>query len=74
MGNAAGYVTSASPVVIGDRVWIGASVTILGGVSIGDDAVIGAGSVVTGDIPASCVAYGVPCKVVRAIDDEPRKS
>ena len=68
-GKTSGYVTSASPVTIGNRVWIGASVTILGGVTIGDDAVIGAGSVVTRDIPASCVAYGVPCKVIRAIDD-----
>lgn len=68
------YVTSASPVVIGNQVWIGASVTILGGVTIGDDAVIGAGSVVTRDIPSACVAYGVPCKVIRAIDDALRES
>lgn len=56
------YVTSAKPVNIGDRVWIGANVTILGGVTIGDDAVIGSGSVVTRDIPAGVVAYGVPCR------------
>jgi maltose O-acetyltransferase len=68
------YVTSASPVVIGDRVWIGANVTILGGVTIGDDAVIGAGSVVTRHVPASYVACGVPCKIVRAIDDSPHVS
>lgn len=60
------YVTSAQPVHIGDRVWIGANVSVLGGVSIGDDAVIGAGSVVTGDIPPGVVAYGVPCRVQRA--------
>ena len=57
------YLTSAKPVKIGDRVWIGANVTILGGVIIGDDAVIGAGSVVTKDVPAGMLAYGVPCRI-----------
>ncbi|SHI81284.1 maltose O-acetyltransferase [Rubritalea squalenifaciens DSM 18772] len=59
----ASYVTSSKPVTIGDRVWIGASVTIIGGVTIGDDCVIGAGSVVTRDIPSGSTAYGVPCRV-----------
>lgn len=63
------YVTSASPIMVGNRVWIGAHVTILGGVTIGDDCVIGAGSVVTRDIPAGCVAQGVPCRVVKSIKD-----
>ena len=56
------YVTSAKPVSIGDRVWIGANVSVLGGVTIGDDAVIGSGSIVTRDIPSGVVAYGVPCR------------
>ncbi|NJN73119.1 MAG: acyltransferase [Limnothrix sp. RL_2_0] len=50
---------------IGDRVWIGANVTILKGVTIGEDAVIGAGSVVTKDIPAQSIAVGNPAKVIR---------
>lgn len=56
------------PVTIGDRVWCGAHVTILGGVTIGNDAVIGAGSLVIGDIPAKAVAVGTPAKVIRFID------
>jgi acetyltransferase-like isoleucine patch superfamily enzyme len=56
-------------VVIGKRVWIGANVTILPGVEIGDGAVIGAGSVVMKNIPARCVALGVPARVVRLLDD-----
>lgn len=55
------------PISIGHRVWIGGSVSILPGVSIGDNAIIGAGSVVTRDIPANVVAAGVPCRVVRTI-------
>ncbi|MEG0024559.1 MAG: sugar O-acetyltransferase [Akkermansia sp.] len=57
----------ASSVRIGNGVWIGGSVTILSGVSIGDYAVIGAGSVVTRDIPASVVATGNPCHVIKEI-------
>ena len=56
---------SASPINIGHNVWLGANVTVLPGVNIGDNAVIGAGSVVTRDIPANCVAVGVPCKVIK---------
>ena len=55
----------SQPTVIGDRVWIGANVTILKGVTVGDDAVIGAGSVVTKDIPAFAIAVGNPAKVLR---------
>ena len=47
--------------------WLGGSVTLLPGVSIGDDAIIGAGSVVASDIPAGMVAVGNPCRVVRPI-------
>lgn len=59
----------AAPVVIGDNCWIGANVTICPGVSIGENTVIGAGSVVTKDIPANVVAVGNPCRVLRAIDE-----
>lgn len=65
------YVTSAKPVKIGDRVWIGANVSVLGGVTIGDDVVIGSGSVVTRDIPSGVVAYGVPCKPQQIIAANP---
>ena len=57
----------AEPVTIGDNVWIGGSVTILPGVSIGNNTTIGAGSVVTKDIPANVVAVGNPCKVLRKL-------
>jgi acetyltransferase-like isoleucine patch superfamily enzyme len=53
------------PTFIGDRVWLGANVTVLKGVSIGDDAIIGAGSVVTKNIPEKAIAVGVPAKVIR---------
>jgi acetyltransferase-like isoleucine patch superfamily enzyme len=55
----------ALPVTIHDRVWIGAKTLILPGVTIGSDSVIGAGSVVTQDIPPNCVAAGSPARVVR---------
>lgn len=55
---------------IGKRVWIGANCTILPGVTIGDQAVIGAGAVVSRDIPARCVALGVPARVARYFDDK----
>ena len=55
----------AKPVTIGNNVWIGGSVTILPGVIIGDNVTIGAGSVVTRDIPSNTVAVGNPCKVVK---------
>ncbi|MBR1406748.1 MAG: sugar O-acetyltransferase [Bacteroidales bacterium] len=57
----------AEPVTIGNNVWIGGSVTILPGVRIGDNVTIGAGSVVTRDIPANTVAVGNPCKVVKSL-------
>lgn len=55
------------PVVIEDNVWIGAGAIILPGVRIGENSVIGAGSVVTKNIPANVVAYGSPCRVMREI-------
>ena len=57
------------PVTIGDRVWIGGNVMILPGVTIGENSVIGAGSIVNKDIPANVVAVGNPCKVLREITD-----
>ncbi|GAX34321.1 acyltransferase [Nodularia sp. NIES-3585] len=51
--------------IVGDRVWIGANVTILKGVTIGNDAVVGAGSVVTKDIPEKAIAVGNPAKVIK---------
>jgi maltose O-acetyltransferase len=53
---------------IGDRVWCGTRVTILSGVTIGDDVVIGAGSVVTRDIPSNSVCVGVPARVINNLD------
>lgn len=57
------------PVHIGKNVWIGAGAVILPGVTIGDDTVIGAGSVVTKDIPPGVVAAGNPCRILREIGE-----
>ena len=54
--------------VIGKNVWLGASVTVVPGVTIGDNAVIAAGAVVTKDVPANTIAAGVPAKVIRELD------
>ena len=61
------------PVHIGKNCWIGAGALILPGVSVGDNTVIGAGSVVTKDIPANCVAVGNPCRVLREINEHDRE-
>lgn len=61
---------AASPIVIGDNVWLGGGVIVCPGVTIGDDSVIGAGSVVTRDIPAGVVAVGNPARVLRAITSD----
>lgn len=58
------------PVTIGNNVWIGGNTVICPGVTIGDNAVIGAGSLVTKDVPSNVVAAGNPCKVIREITDE----
>lgn len=60
------------PVTIGNNVWIGGSCVILPGVTIGDNAVIGAGSVVTKDIPSNVCAAGNPCRVIREITEADR--
>ena len=61
------------PVHIGKNCWLGAGVLVMPGVTIGDNSVIGAGSVVTKDIPANVVAVGNPCKVLREINDHDRE-
>ncbi len=61
------------PVTIGDNVWIGGNVVLLPGVTVGSNSVIGAGGVVSRDIPEWVVAVGSPCRVVRRITEEDRK-
>ena len=61
------------PVHIGRNCWLGAGVIVLPGVTIGNNTVIGAGSVVTKDIPANVVAVGNPCKVLREINEHDRE-
>ena len=63
----------AYPIIVGNDVWIGAGVHVMPGVTIGDNVVIGAGSVVVKDIPSNSVAVGNPCKVIRAITEEDKK-
>jgi acetyltransferase-like isoleucine patch superfamily enzyme len=60
----------AYPITVGNNVWFGGNVVVLPGVTIADNVVIGAGSVVTKDIPANVVAVGNPCKVLREITEE----
>lgn len=67
-----GYQYNA-PVHIGRACWIGAGAIILPGVTVGDGTVIGAGSVVTKDLPPNVVAVGNPCCVLRSIDDHDRE-
>jgi len=60
---------SAKPITIGSEVWLGGNVVVLPGVTIGDRAVIGAGSVVTKDLPSDVVAAGNPCRVIKHIEN-----
>ena len=60
----------AKPITIGEDVWVGGSAVICPGVTIGDRSVIGAGSVVTRDIPTDVFAAGNPCRVIRPIEKE----
>lgn len=63
------YVNSSGTVSIGNNIYFGTQVTILKGVSIGDNCIIGAGSIVTKDIPANSVAAGCPCRVICTIEE-----
>jgi len=60
---------TARPVAIGDNVWLGGGVIVCGGVTIGEDTVVGAGSVVTTDLPPGVLAVGSPARVVRMLGD-----
>ncbi|MEM7127360.1 MAG: acyltransferase [Chloroflexota bacterium] len=66
--------TTFKQVTIGRRVWLGANVTVLPGVTIGEYAVIGAGAVVNRDIPPYAVAVGVPARVIKYLNDTPNAS
>lgn len=66
------YVYALS-VRLGRNIWVGSGVQILPGVTIGDNSVIGAGSVVTNDIPSNVVAIGAPCRVVRDIGEKDKR-
>lgn len=63
---------SAAPIVVGDNVWLGGGAIVCPGVSIGDDTVVGAGAVVTRDLPAAVVAAGTPARVLREIGERDR--
>ncbi|MBE5991354.1 MAG: sugar O-acetyltransferase [Paenibacillaceae bacterium] len=63
----------SQPVVIEDNCWIGAGTIICPGITIGENSVIGAGSVVTKDVPQNSVAVGNPCRVIREIDEHDMK-
>lgn len=62
------FIEYSYPITVGNNVWIGGGVSVLPGVTIGDNCVIGAGSVVTKDIPANSIAFGNPCRVAKTID------
>ena len=62
----------AKPITIGNDCWLAANVVVCGGVTIGDGSVIGAGSVVTRDIPSHSLAVGNPCRVIRTLTDADR--
>ena len=61
------------PIRIGKNCWLGAGVVVLPGVTIGDNTVVGAGSIVTKDLPANVVAVGNPCKVLRPINERDKE-
>lgn len=62
-----------APIVVGRNVWIGSNSTILPGVTIGDNSIIAAGSVVTKDVPANAIVAGVPARFIRSISPEKEK-
>ena len=62
----------ALPITLADGVWLGAAVLVCPGVTIGENTVVGAGSVVTHDLPAGVIAYGNPARIAREVDDRDR--
>lgn len=62
--------TYPAPIVLGKNVWVGSNATILQGVTVGDNAIIAAGAVVTKDVPADTIVGGVPAKVIRRINEK----
>lgn len=60
--------TYPAPIVLGRNVWVGSNATILQGVTIGDNAIVGAGAVVTKDVPANTIVGGVPARFIKRID------
>ena len=72
--NGRGDIEIIKPVNIGDNVWLATGVVVCAGVTIGNNSVIGAGSVVTRDIPANVLAFGIPCKAIREITESDRQS
>ena len=62
----------ALPITVGDNVWIGAKACLLPGVTVGEGAVVGAGSVVVRDVPPGVVAAGNPCRVLRPVTEADR--
>lgn len=63
----------ALPISVGNNVWIGANVSVLPGVTIGNNTIIGAGSVVNKDIPSDVIAVGNPCKVIRSVTEKDKE-
>ncbi|WP_238536991.1 sugar O-acetyltransferase [Caulobacter sp. AP07] len=61
---------TAAPIVIDRNVWIGAGATVIGGVTVGENSVVAAGSVVTKDVPPNTLVGGNPAKIIRSIADE----
>ena len=59
---------SSAPITLGDNVWLGGSVVVCPGVTIGENSIIGAGAVVTRSVPANSIAVGNPARVIRALD------
>lgn len=61
-------ITIPAPIVLGHNVWVGSNSTVLSGVTIGDNAIVAAGAVVTRDVPAGAIVGGVPARIIRMID------
>ena len=57
----------SKPIIVEDNVWIGARVIVMAGVTVGEDSCVGAGSVVTSDVPPRTLAAGVPARVIREL-------